>query len=151
MAMMGGVGGPQGMHHQGQQQQPGLMQQVGMVPNRAAAMMAAQKGATGQQQQHQQHQGLIGGQVVNGSPRMGYPGNAAMGSNSNILSETLQQQQQGGPTLGAGGQAGMRPNQPGALKQVGPLTVAGPNSTHEEVMLKLLSFTHLEQSFTHLT
>lgn len=119
MAMMGGVGGPQGMHHQGQQQQPqpGLMQQVGMVPNRATAMMGVQKGTAGQQQHQHQHQGLIGGQVVNGSPRMGYPGNTGMGSNSNILAETLQQQ--GGPTLGAGGQAGMRPHQPGALKQVG--------------------------------
>lgn len=107
------------MHHQGQQQ-PGLMQQVGMVPNRAAAMMGGQKGTTGQQ--GHQHQSLIGGQVVNGSPRMGYPGNTGMGSNSNILAEALQQQQ-GGPTLGAGGQAGMRPHQPGAMKQVGRLTV----------------------------
>ncbi|KAM4535424.1 histone acetyltransferase p300 isoform 2-T2 [Fundulus diaphanus] len=125
MAMMGGVCGPQGMHHQGQQQQqqPGLMQQVGMAPNRATAMMAAQKSTTGQQQH--QHQGLIGGQVVNGSPRMGYPGNTGMGSNSNILAETLQQQQQGGPGMAAGGQAGMRPLQPGALKQMNLMSNAG--------------------------
>uniref|UniRef100_A0A087Y961 histone acetyltransferase n=1 Tax=Poecilia formosa TaxID=48698 RepID=A0A087Y961_POEFO len=119
MAMMGGVGGPQGMHHQGQQQQqpqPGLMQQVGMVPNRATAMMGVQKGTAGQQQHP--HQGLIGGQVVNGSPRMGYPGNTGMGSNSNILAETC-------PTLGAGGQAGMRPHQPGALKQMNLMANAG--------------------------
>ncbi|XP_038165293.1 histone acetyltransferase p300 isoform X2 [Cyprinodon tularosa] len=122
MSMMGGVGGPQGMHHQGQQQ-PGLMQQVGMVPNRAAAMMGGQKGTTGQQ--GHQHQSLIGGQVVNGSPRMGYPGNTGMGSNSNILAEALQQQQ-GGPTLGAGGQAGMRPHQPGAMKQMNLMANAGP-------------------------
>lgn len=121
MGMMGGVnpGGPQGMPPQGQQQQPGLMQQVGMVGgvealNRAAAMMGAQKGNTGPQQQ----QGLMGGQVVNGSPRMGYPGSAGMGSNSNLLAETLQQQQ-GAQQMGAGGQAGMRPQQPGALSKVG--------------------------------
>ncbi|MEQ2240766.1 hypothetical protein ILYODFUR_018509 [Ilyodon furcidens] len=121
MTMMGAVGGPQGMHHQGQQQQqPGLMQQVGIAQNRATAMMSAQKGTTGQHQ----HQGLMGGQVVNGSPRMVYPGNTGMGSNSNILAETLQQQQ-GGPTLGAGAQAGMRPHQPGALKQMNLLANSG--------------------------
>lgn len=122
MRMMGGVGvspgGPQGMHPQGQQQQQhGLMQQVGMVGgvaamNRAAAMTGAQKGNPGQQQQ-----GLMGGQVMNGSPRMGYPGNASLGSNSNLLAETLQQQQ-GGQQMGPGGQAGMRPQQPGALNKV---------------------------------
>lgn len=122
LGMMGGVnvspGGPQGMSSQGQQQ-PGLMQQVGMVGgvaalNRAAAMMGAQKGNTGQQQQ-----GLMGGQVMNGSPRMGYPGSAGMGNSSNLLAETLQQQQQqGGQQMG---QAGMRPQQPGALNKVSTL------------------------------
>ena len=114
IGMMGGVspGGPQGMPSQGQQ--PGLMQQVGMgggvaALNRAAAMMNAQKGNTGQQQ------GLMGGQVMNGSPRMGYPGNGSMGNNSNLLAETLQQ---GGQQMGPGGQAGMRPQQPGALNKV---------------------------------
>lgn len=120
MGMMGGVGvapgGPQGMPPQGQQPQPGLMQQVGMVGgvaalNRAAAMMGAQKGNAGQQQP-----GLMGGQVMNGSPRMGYPGNAGLGNNSNLLAETLQQQ--GGQPMGPGGQAGMRPQQPGALNKV---------------------------------
>lgn len=129
MGMMGGVsvspGGPQGMPPQGQQQQPGLMQQVGMAGgvaalSRAAAMMGAQKGNTGQQQQ-----GLMGGQVMNGSPRMGYPGSAGMGSNSNLLAETLQQQQ-GGQQMGPGGQAGMRPQQPGALSKVSTLNPAGP-------------------------
>ena len=125
MGMMGGVGvspgGPQGMPPQGQQQQPGLMQQqVGMVGgmaalNRAAAMMGAQKGNTGQQQQ-----GLMGGQVMNGSPRMGYPGNAGMGNNSNLLAETLQQQ--GGQQMGPGGPAGMRPQQPGALNKVSTIS-----------------------------
>lgn len=114
MGMMGGVGGPQGMPQQGQQ--PGLMQQAGMVGgvaamNRAAAMMGAQKGNVGQQQQ-----GLMGGQVMNGSPRMGYPGNAGMGTNSNMLVEALQQQ--GGQQMGPGVQAGMRPQQPGSLNKV---------------------------------
>lgn len=122
MGMMGGVGvspgGPQGMPPQGQQQQPGLMQQVGMVGgvaalNRAAAMMGAQKGTPGQQQQ-----GPMGVQVMNGSPRMGYPGSAGMGNSTNLLAETLQQQQQGGQQMGPGGQAGMRPQQPGALNKV---------------------------------
>ncbi|KAG7239416.1 hypothetical protein INR49_028887 [Caranx melampygus] len=128
MGMMGGVGvapgGPQGIPPQGQQPQPGLMQQVGMVGgvaalNRAAAMMGAQKGNTGQQQQ-----GLMGGQVMNGSPRMGYPGNAGLGNNSNLLAETLQQQ--GGQPMGPGGQAGMRPQQPGALNKMNMMANAGP-------------------------
>ncbi|TKS91650.1 CREB-binding protein [Collichthys lucidus] len=127
MGMMGGVGvspgGPQGMPPQGQQQQAGLMQQVGMVGgvaalNRAAAMMGAQKPNPGQQQQ-----GLMGGQVMNGSPRMGYPGSAGMGNNSNLLAETLQQ---GGQQLGPGGQGGMRPQQPGALNKMNMMANAGP-------------------------
>ncbi|XP_029997672.1 histone acetyltransferase p300 isoform X5 [Sphaeramia orbicularis] len=129
MGMLGGVNvsssGPQGMPPQGQQQQPGLMQQVGMVGgvaalNRAAAMMGAQKGNAGQQQQ-----GLMGAQVMNGSPRMGYPGSAAMGNNSNLLAETLQQQP-GGQQMGPGGQAGMRPQQPGALNKMNMMANAGP-------------------------
>ncbi|KAL3054184.1 hypothetical protein OYC64_006500 [Pagothenia borchgrevinki] len=122
IGMMGGVspGGPQGMPPQGQQ--PGLMQQVGMgggvaALNRAAAMMNAQKGNTGQQQ------GLMGGQVMNGSPRMGYPGNGSMGNTSNLLAETLQQ---GGQQMGPGGQAGMRPQQPGALNKMNMMANAGP-------------------------
>ncbi|XP_037834605.1 histone acetyltransferase p300 isoform X3 [Kryptolebias marmoratus] len=119
MGLMGGISGPQGMHPQGQQQQPGLMPQVGMIGggtalSRTAAMMGAQKGPTGQQQQ----QGMMAVQVMNGSPRMGYPGNAGMGNSSNILAETLQQQQQGGQPMGAGGQVGMRPQQPGGLNQM---------------------------------
>lgn len=115
MGMMGGVGVSHG-GPQGQQQQAGLMQQAGMVGgaaalNRAAAMMGAQKGNTGQQQQ-----GLMGGQVMNGSPRMGYPGAAGMGNSSNLLAETLQQQ--GSQQMGHGGPAGMRPQQPGALNKV---------------------------------
>lgn len=132
MGMMGSIsvspGGPQGLHPQGQQQQPGLTQQVGMVGgvaalSRTAAMMGAQNGNTGQQ-----HQGLMGGQVMNGSPRMGYPGNAGMGNNNNnVLPETLQQHQ-GSQQMGAGGQA--RPQQPGVLSKVGTLVAAaGPNST----------------------
>lgn len=96
------------------------MQQVGMVGgvaamNRAAAMSGAQKGNPGQQQ------GLMGGQVMNGSPRMGYPGNASLGSNSNLLAETLQQQ--GGQQMGPGGQTAMRQQQPGAMNKVGRLNL----------------------------
>lgn len=122
MRMMGGVGGspggPQGMHPQAQQQQQhGLMQQVGMVGgvaamNRQAAISGAQKGNPGQQQ------GLMGGQMMNGSQRMGYPGNASLGSNSNLLAETLQQQQ-GGQQMGPGSQTAMRQQQPGAMNKVG--------------------------------
>ncbi|CAI5674612.1 unnamed protein product [Oreochromis niloticus] len=128
MGMMGGVGvapgGPQGMPPQSQPQQAGLMQQVGMVGahNRAAAMVGAQKGNGGQQPQ----QGLMGGQVVNGSPRMGYPGSAGMGNNSNLLPDGLQHQQQGGQQMGAGSQAGMRPQQPGALNKMNMMANAGP-------------------------
>lgn len=121
MGMMGGVGvspgAPQGMHPQGQQQQPGLMPQVGMVGgvaalNRVAAMMGTQKGNPGQQQHS-----LMGGQVMNGSPRMGYPGNTGMGNNSNLLADSLQQQQ-GGQQMVPGAQTPMRPQQPGALNKV---------------------------------
>ena len=129
MGMMGGMnaspGGPQGQQHPGAQQ-AGLMQQVGMVGGlNRAAMMGAQKGPNGQPQQ-----GMMGGQVMNGSPRMGYPGNPGMGSNSNMLAETL-----AGQPMGAGQQAGMRPQQPGALNKVRhagvshaarPLFVPGP-------------------------
>uniref|UniRef100_A0A667XVX8 histone acetyltransferase n=1 Tax=Myripristis murdjan TaxID=586833 RepID=A0A667XVX8_9TELE len=93
--------GPQQMMSQGQQQHLSPQQQ--------------QKGNNGQQQP-----GIMGGQVMNGSPRMGF-GNQGMGSNSNLLAETLQQQQ------GAGGQAGMRGQQPGALNKMGMMgTPGGP-------------------------
>lgn len=124
MGMMGGVGvspgAPQGMHPQGQQQQPGLMPQVGMVGgvaalNRVAAMMGTQKGNPGQQQHS-----LMGGQVMNGSSRMGYPGNTGLGSNSNLLAESMQQQQQGGQQMVPGAQTTMRPQQAGALNKVSP-------------------------------
>lgn len=110
MGMMAGVGGPQGMACQGQQPQPGLMQQAGMVGgvaalSRAAAMMGAQKGNAGPQQ------GLMGGQVMNGSPRMGYPG-----GNSTLLADPLQQH--GPQQIGPGGQTGMRPQQPGSMSKV---------------------------------
>ncbi|RVE69194.1 hypothetical protein OJAV_G00075470 [Oryzias javanicus] len=129
MAMMGNINvsssGPQGMHPQGQQQQSGLTQQVGMVGgvqalSRAAALMGAQNGNTGQQ-----HQGLMGAQVLNGSPRMGFLGNAGMGNSGNLLTENLQQQQ-GGQSVGGGVQAGMRPQQPGALNKMSMMANAGP-------------------------
>lgn len=105
--------GPQPMMGQSQQhlspqQQPNVMQQnaaAGMMGGMNRAMMGAQqKGNNGQQQP-----GMIGSQM-NGSPRMGF-GNQGMGGNSNLLAETLQQQ-------GAGGQAGMRGQQPGAMNKV---------------------------------
>ncbi|XP_057716605.1 histone acetyltransferase p300-like isoform X11 [Corythoichthys intestinalis] len=129
MGMLGAVnispGTPQGMPPQAQQQQPGLMQQVGMVGgvaslNRATAMLGAQRGSNGQQQQ-----GLMAGHVMNGSSRMGYPGSAGMGNNSNLLAETLQQQQ-GGQQMGSSGQPGIRPQQPGALNKMNMIANAGP-------------------------
>ena len=72
-----------------------------------AMMGAQQKGNNGPQQQP----GMMGGQVMNGSPRMGF-GNQGMGGGGNLLAETLQQQQVAGP------QAGMRGQQPGALNKV---------------------------------
>uniref|UniRef100_H3CL96 histone acetyltransferase n=1 Tax=Tetraodon nigroviridis TaxID=99883 RepID=H3CL96_TETNG len=128
MGMMGvAPGAPQGMHPQGQQQQPGLMPQFGMVGgvaalSRVAAMMGTPKGNPGQQQQ-QQHS-LMGGQVMNGSPRMAYPGNAGMGSNGNLLAESLQQQ--GGPQMVPGAQTGMRPQQAGALNKMTMMANVGP-------------------------
>uniref|UniRef100_A0A3Q3JU27 histone acetyltransferase n=1 Tax=Monopterus albus TaxID=43700 RepID=A0A3Q3JU27_MONAL len=109
--------GPQQMMGQGQQhlspqQQANMMQQqqqnpaAGMMGNINRVMMAVQqKGSNGQQQPS-----MIGGQVMNGSPRMGF-GNQGIGGNSNLLAETLQQQ-------GAGGQAGMRSQQPGAMSKM---------------------------------
>lgn len=112
--------GPQSMAPQGQHpspQQASMMQQAGMVGGLNRAMMGAQKGNG--QQQGPTPQGMMGGQVMNGSPRMGYQVNPGMGSNSNLLAETLQQQ--GGQQMGSGGQAGMRPQQPGALNKVRPV------------------------------
>ena len=102
----------QGPQHLSPQQQANMMQQqnaaAGMMGGMNRAMMGAQqKGNNGPQQP-----GMIGSQVMNGSPRMGF-GNQGMGGNSNLLAETLQQQQ------GAGGQAGMRGQQPGAMNKVG--------------------------------
>uniref|UniRef100_A0A8C7V8C3 histone acetyltransferase n=1 Tax=Oncorhynchus mykiss TaxID=8022 RepID=A0A8C7V8C3_ONCMY len=117
--------GPQSMGPQGQHtspQQAGMMQQAGMVGGLNRAMMGAQKGNG--QQQGSMPQGMMGGQVMNGSPRMGYQVNPGMGSNSNLLAETLQQQ--GGQQMGAGGQAGMRPQQPGALNKMNMMANAGP-------------------------
>uniref|UniRef100_A0A673AQ95 histone acetyltransferase n=1 Tax=Sphaeramia orbicularis TaxID=375764 RepID=A0A673AQ95_9TELE len=109
--------GPQQMMGQGQQhlspqQQASMMQQqqnaaAGMMGGMNRAMMGAQQKANNGQQQP----GMMGGQVMNGSPRMGF-GNQGMGGNSNLLAETLQQQ-------GPGGQTGMRGQQPGALNKMG--------------------------------
>uniref|UniRef100_A0A7N6FK16 histone acetyltransferase n=1 Tax=Anabas testudineus TaxID=64144 RepID=A0A7N6FK16_ANATE len=101
----------QGQQHLSPQQQANVMQQqqnaaAGMMGAMNRAMMGAQqKGNNGQLQP-----GMIGNQM-NGSPRMGF-GNQGMGGNSNLLAETLQQQ-------GAGVQAGMRGQQPGAMNKMG--------------------------------
>ena len=108
---------PQGMGQQQQQhlspqQQAAMMQPVGgpgLVGGMNRAMMGGQKGNNGQPQQ----QGMMGGQVMNGSPRMGF-GNQGIGGNGNMLADSLQQQQ------GPGGQAGLRVQQPGALNKVRP-------------------------------
>lgn len=121
MGLLGGLNaatsGPQSLGPQQQHsspQQTGMMQQAGMVGGLNRAMMGAQKG-NGQQLQGPAAPGMMGGQVMNGSPRMGYQ-NQGMGSNSNLLADTLQQQQQpGGPPMG---HAGMRPQQPGAMNKV---------------------------------
>uniref|UniRef100_A0A8C8D4L9 histone acetyltransferase n=1 Tax=Oncorhynchus tshawytscha TaxID=74940 RepID=A0A8C8D4L9_ONCTS len=113
--------GPQSMGPQGQHpspQQAGMMQQAGMVGGLNRAMMGAQKGNG--QQQGPTPQGMMGGQVMNGSPRMGYQVNPGMGSNSNLLAETLQQQ--GGQQMGAG----MRPQQPGMNMMANAGPYGGP-------------------------
>ncbi|CDQ80651.1 unnamed protein product [Oncorhynchus mykiss] len=108
--------GPQGMgqqQHLSPQQQASMMQQqVGMVGAMNRGMIGAQKG-NGQQQQ-----AMMGGPVMNGSPRMSFS-NQGMVGNSNMLAETLQQQ-------GAGGQAGLRVQQPGALNKMGMTGNPGP-------------------------
>uniref|UniRef100_A0A673AR68 histone acetyltransferase n=1 Tax=Sphaeramia orbicularis TaxID=375764 RepID=A0A673AR68_9TELE len=115
---MGSPGGPTTMsqHLANMKGSPGqgphMMQQqqnaaAGMMGGMNRAMMGAQQKANNGQQQP----GMMGGQVMNGSPRMGF-GNQGMGGNSNLLAETLQQQ-------GPGGQTGMRGQQPGALNKMG--------------------------------
>ncbi|XP_062859186.1 histone acetyltransferase p300 isoform X2 [Trichomycterus rosablanca] len=131
MTLMGGMKaspGPQNVVPQGQQhlspQQASLMQQqqmAGMVGGMNRAVLGPQKG-NGQQQPGgltPQQQGMMGGQLLNGTPRMGYH-SPAMGSNSNLLVDTLQQQQAGG------GQGGLRAQQPGALNKMGMMGGAGP-------------------------
>lgn len=110
-----GQGPPQIMgqgqqQHLSPQQQANMMQQqnaaAGMLGGMNRAMICVQqKGNNGQQQP-----GMMGNQVMNGSPRMGF-GNQAVGGNSNLLAETLQQQ-------GPGAQGGMRGQQPGAMNKV---------------------------------
>lgn len=135
MGLLGNMNASPGQQGLGQppqqQQQPhpapppgGMMQQQGMVGvaglNRG--MMGAQKG-NGPQQQAPTPPGLMGGQVMNGSPRMGYS-NPGMGSNSNLLAETLQQQ--GGQQLDPAGQAGLRGQHPRALNKMGMMGNPGP-------------------------
>lgn len=82
-----------------QQQQAGMMASAGF--NRP--MMAAQKGNV-------QTQGIMGGQAMNGVPRMGYV-NANPGMN---MADTLQQQQQQ-----------LRAQQPGAVNKMNMMAGAG--------------------------
>lgn len=100
----------QGQQHLSPQQQASMMQSqnaaaAGMMGGMNRAMMGAQQKANNGQQQSS-----MMGNVMNGSPRMGFV-NQGMGGNSNLLAETLQ---------GPGGQAGMRGQQPGALNKVRP-------------------------------
>ncbi|CAL8289501.1 unnamed protein product, partial [Boreogadus saida] len=132
MALMGGMnataGGPQGVGPQGapgglmQQQQQQAALAGGVSGMNRAAMMNAHKANGGQQQQHQ---GLMGGQMMNGSPRMGYPGNGGMSGGGNLLAETLQGQT-GGQQMGPGGPTGIRPQPPGALNKMNMMANAVP-------------------------
>lgn len=103
--------GPQQMmgqqqQHLSPQQQANIMQQqqTGMMSNRG--MLGVQQKANNGQQQP----GMIGNQVMNGSPRMGF-GNQGMAGSGSMLVDTLQQQ-------GAGGQGAMRGQQHGAMNKV---------------------------------
>lgn len=101
---------PQGQQHISPQQANLMQQQMaGMMSGMNRTLLVPQKG-NGQQPRPpaSQQQGMMGGQMMNGTPRMGYP-NPGMGSN--LLAETLQQQ-------AAGGQGGLRAQQPGALNKV---------------------------------
>lgn len=87
-----------------QQQQAGMMASAGF--NRP--MMAAQKGNV-------QTQGIMGGQAMNGVPRMGYV-NANPGMN---MADPLQQQQQQ-----------LRAQQPGAVNKVNCINTTVNNKYH---------------------
>ncbi|KAM9463213.1 histone acetyltransferase p300 isoform 2-T2 [Clarias gariepinus] len=126
MGLMGNMKaslGPQNMVPQGQQhlspQQASLIQQQQMGSMVGGMNRTMQKG-NGQQQQGAptpQQQGMMGGQMLNGTPRMVYS-NSGMGSNSNLHPDTMQQQ-------AAGSQGGLRAQQPGALNKMGMMVGAG--------------------------
>lgn len=115
LGMMGGLGGnpiAQGLGgpQQQQQQQPGMMPQSGMVAGLNRGMMGAHKG-------NGQPQSMMGGQVINGAPRMGYGNvnmNAGVAGNGNMLPDTLHQQNAGQQMA----QTALRPQQPGAVNKV---------------------------------
>lgn len=111
LGMMGGLGGnPIAQGLGGPQQQPGMMSQSGMVAGLNRGMMGAHKG-------NGQPQSMMGGQVMNGAPRMGYGNvnvNAGVAGNGNMLPDTLQQQNAGQQMA----QAALRPQQPGAVNKV---------------------------------
>ncbi|KPP67812.1 hypothetical protein Z043_113555, partial [Scleropages formosus] len=115
-----GMAGQQ--QHQSPQQAAMMHQAPGMGGGMIRSMMGAQKG-NGQSASTPQ-QGMMGGQVMNGSPRMNYS-NPGMGSNNNLLAETLQQQQ-GSQQLGQVSQAAQRGQQPGALNKMGMMGSPGP-------------------------
>ncbi|KAM4716312.1 histone acetyltransferase p300 isoform 2-T2 [Anableps anableps] len=110
------MGGQQQQQHLSPQQQANMMQQqqqTGMMSNRGM-IGVQQKTNNGQQQP-----GVIGNQVMNGSPRMGF-GNQGMAGSGNMLADTLQQQ-------GAGVQGAMRGQQHGAMNKPGMM--ANPGSS----------------------
>lgn len=100
---------PQGAQMMGQQQQQHLSPQqlASMMQPGGAMMNRAMMGAQQKNGQQPQQPPMMGNQVVNGSPRMGFV-NQAMGG-TNLLAETLQ---------GPGGQAGARGQGPAAMNKI---------------------------------
>ncbi|XP_023685712.2 histone acetyltransferase p300-like isoform X2 [Paramormyrops kingsleyae] len=123
---MNASAGPAGMGGPPQQPSPqhaSMMHPAGMGgPGMIRGMAGAPKGNGQQQAPTSQQQGMMGGQVMNGSPRMGYP-NMTLGNN--MLPDSLQQLQ-GVQQLGAAAQAGLRGQQPGAVNKMGMMGNPGP-------------------------
>ncbi|MBN3293106.1 EP300 acetyltransferase, partial [Polypterus senegalus] len=99
----------------------------GMTPG----MMSAAQTGNGQQQQQQPPQGILGGQVLNGSlgpaagrgrPNMTYS-NANINNANNLLAETLQQ---GAQQMVGGGQTGLRGPQPGTINKMNMMGTPNP-------------------------
>ncbi len=104
LGMMGGLSGNPVTQGLGGPQQ----QQPGMMPGLNRGMMGVQKG-------NGQPQSMMGGQMMNGVPRMGYTNvnmNAGMVGNGNMPPDALQN---AGQQMA---QVAMRPQQPGAVNKV---------------------------------